>query len=472
MTSLFAQEIFKDQATTQIFLEDLMYTVAALAVILVVVGLTLVDMGLARRKNVLDTAVQKLGAALIAGLTTFIVGYAIWNWQYYQVGGLGLGDALGDWWIGGEGLTNYAQHLDPAGFFAADVQQVFVVFFATFSMATLALIHSSVIERIKPLPLFVMAAAIGLFFSPFAGYLAWGSASWLTNEGVHDLEGIFPLYIFGATWALVLNLRLGPRLGSLKPHPSGAAPAPANLGLVVPGIILILFALPFIALGSGYVIPELGFVGISMTTSGWGIVLNNTVIAMCSGCLVGVFLSYRLRQWVWVALGPVAGVVIAGTFLDVSDPWVVMIVALFGPIVALIGARLALRFGIDDPKVVPLGFTAVVGAILVGFIEWGTPTGGYFTGEGDYAFQHAEINALWQTVGVLAIMALSGAGALIFSLIFEKAGGLRVSEAEELGGFDESYWDTPNTSEEPLVTGATATQESPPTGGLSAPSTT
>jgi hypothetical protein len=73
---------------------------------------------------------------------------------------------------------------------------------------------------------------------------------------------------------------------------------------------------------------------------------------------------------------------------------------------------------------------------------------------------------------VLAIVGLSGTGALLFSLIFEKAGGLRVSEAEELGGFDESYWDTPNTSEEPLVTGATPTQESPPTGGLSAPSTT
>jgi ammonia channel protein AmtB len=444
-------EVFPDQATTQIFLEDLLYSVASLAVVLVVLGLTLVDIGLVRRKNVLDTAVQKLTAALIAGLTTFVIGYALWAWQFYQLGGASLKDALADWWIGGKAMTNYAQFLDPGEVFAADVQQVFVVFFATFSMATLALIHSSVIERIKPLPLYCMAFAIGLFFSPFAGYLAWGSASWLTNQGVHDLEGIFPLYIFAGTWALVLNWRLKPRLGSLEPHASGAQPAPSNNAFVVAGVILILFALPFIALGSGYVIPELGFVGISMTTSGWGIVLMNTVIAMGSGALAGALLAYRRREWFWLALGPVAGVVVTGTFLDVSDPWIVMFVALLGPVVVLVVRELALRFGIDDPKVVPLGLGAgVFGAILVGFVEWGTKTGGFFTGEGDYAFQHAEIKPWWQLVGVLAIMGLSGLGALAFSLLFERFGGLRVEEADELGGLDSAYWKTANTVEEPL----------------------
>jgi Amt family ammonium transporter len=48
--------------------------VASLAVILVVLGLTLIDTGLSRRRNVLDTVVQKLAAALIAGFATFIVG--------------------------------------------------------------------------------------------------------------------------------------------------------------------------------------------------------------------------------------------------------------------------------------------------------------------------------------------------------------------------------------------------------------
>ena len=48
------------------FVEDVLYAVASLAVILVVLGLTLIDTGLSRRRNVLDTVVQKLAAALIA----------------------------------------------------------------------------------------------------------------------------------------------------------------------------------------------------------------------------------------------------------------------------------------------------------------------------------------------------------------------------------------------------------------------
>jgi hypothetical protein len=46
--------------------EDVLYAVASLAVIVVVLGLTLIDTGLSRRRNVLDTVVQKLAAALIA----------------------------------------------------------------------------------------------------------------------------------------------------------------------------------------------------------------------------------------------------------------------------------------------------------------------------------------------------------------------------------------------------------------------
>jgi ammonia channel protein AmtB len=400
----------------------------------------------------LDTAVQKIAASLIAGLGTFFFGYAIWNWQFYQAFGGSLGDSLRDWWIGGAGVTHFATQLDPKLFFAADVQQIFIVFFATFSMATLALIHSSVFERIKPLPLYAMAAVIGLFTSPFAGYLCWGSASWLTNRGVHDLEGVFPLYIFSGTAALVLNWRLGPRLGSLRPHPSGATPAPANQAFAGMGVLLILFAVPLLVLGSGYIVPDVGYMGISLTSSGWGIAFTNVVIAYSAGALAGAFLAYRLKEWVWVALGPIAGVVIVGTMIDISKPWVVLIVALFGPFVAFGTRRLAFRYGIDDAKVVPLGLgCGVVGAVACGFIEWGTKTGGYFGGQGAYALQHAEIKPWWQIVGVLAIMGLSGGSMLIMALIAERFGGLRVSEEVELAGFDQTYWGTSNTLDEPLV---------------------
>lgn len=80
-------QVFKDQATTQLFVEDALYSIAATSVIFIVLGLVMIDAGLARRKNVLDTVVQKIAASLIAGLGTFFFGYAIWNWQFYQAFG-------------------------------------------------------------------------------------------------------------------------------------------------------------------------------------------------------------------------------------------------------------------------------------------------------------------------------------------------------------------------------------------------
>jgi hypothetical protein len=45
---------------------------------------------------------------------------------------------------------------------------------------------------------------------------------------------------------------------------------------------------------------------------------------------------------------------------------------------------------------------------------------------------------------------------LVMALIAERFGGLRVSEAVELGGFDQAYWGTSNSLEEPLGQSAPA----------------
>lgn len=58
------------------------YTLGAVAVVLVLASLLIIDTGMVRKRNVLDTAVQKIGAAMICGLGTLIIGYPIWTWQF------------------------------------------------------------------------------------------------------------------------------------------------------------------------------------------------------------------------------------------------------------------------------------------------------------------------------------------------------------------------------------------------------
>jgi ammonia channel protein AmtB len=440
-------EQFPEQASTNYLMSTFIYTLGAVAVLLVIVGLVFVDMGLVRRRNVLDTTVQKIGAAMVGGLGTLVIGYPIWQWQFNTAFGIPqpFWQAVKDWWLGGAFTTTASRNIDPAVLPEADVLQIFLVFFVTFTMATMALIHTGVVERIKPLPLYVMSFVMGAVLSPLVGYLCWGSLSPLTLRGTHDFDGIFPLYITAGTFVLVLAWRVGPRLGAFRPHASGAKPASHNAAFVGIGVLLILFALPFITIGSGYIVPDVGFFGISFTESGIGLVITNLFAAILGGAVLGLVLAYKRRESTWALLGPVAGVVMCGTLFDIGTAWECLLVGALGPLVALGTAALLRKAGIDDPKVVPLALgPGIVGALLTGFLEWGTPTGGYIGLEGTYAVGVGEITPWWQLAGVVATMLVAGVPALLMCLVFEKLGGLRQPEEAELIGLDAHEWGVTN----------------------------
>ena len=88
-------------------------------------------------------------------------------------------------------------------------------------------------------------------------------------------------------------------------------------------MLLILFALPFITIGSGYIVPNVGFFGISFAKSGIGLVIINLFSAVLGGGFVGLLLAYRRREASWALLGPLAGVVMCGTLFDIGNAWAV-----------------------------------------------------------------------------------------------------------------------------------------------------
>ncbi len=439
---MFAEQMKLDNLTFAF-----VYAVGAVSVLFVVIGLGFIDMGLVRARNVLDTWVQKFTAAVFAGFGTLLVGYAIWQYQFYIAFAVPdpLVQVFKDWWIGGSAASSMSIKLDPKAVPEADIQQIFLVFFVTFSMATAALIHSSVIERIKGLPLCVMSFLIGLVFSPVVGYLCWGPLSPLTNSGTHDFEGVFPLYIFSGTWAFILSWRLGPRLGALTSHPEGLKPVPSNQALVALGVLFIFVAIPFVSIGSTWVFPDKAVYGISMAQTGFGLILINIFSAMLTGGVVGALIGWTRKDVSWVFLGPIAGAVISGTLFDIGTPLECMVFGGLGPIVAFATSRLVHAIGIEEPKVVPLALgPGIVGAILVGFVHWGTPTGGFPGLDGAMAPGHATITPYWQLMGVLATVAVAAVPALILCFFFEMTTGLRVSAEDELKGLDDANWGASN----------------------------
>jgi len=293
---------------------------------------------------------------------------------------------------------------------------------------------------------YIMCVGIGAVAYPFTLYLTWGSVSPLTTRGVHDFVGVFVAYIFAGVFAYMLAKKLGPRAGAFTPHPVvGPRGAPYNLGLTAVGVVVLLFAIPFIALGCGYWIPDLGYFGIALSTSGIGVVFNNVFIAYAVGGVVGALIAYKTKNVIHALLGPLAGYVAGTAAFDVVPSWQMMLIAIGGPLFTWMVYDWVNRRGIDENKVIPLGLGAgIYGALIVGFAQWGEKTGGYFgLEEGTYAFQGSEINPWWQLIGIGATVAIAGLSGLILIHGLDKIVPLRVSDEQEVEGLDPTYWDVP-----------------------------
>ncbi|MBS1864270.1 MAG: ammonium transporter [Actinobacteria bacterium] len=485
-----AADLFKEQVSFNIFQADVFYTIATVMLFFVVVAVGLIDAGLVQRKNLLDTWLGKFAAAFAAGLGMFLIGYAIWQVSFYEAFGIPhpWGEAISQWWAGGIDVRSLPQTLNPEAAPENDVFQVFLVFFVAYAMVGGALLHSAGLERVKHLPMNIISLVAGAIIMPILLWLTWGSVGPLDNNGVHDYLGTFSLYIFVGTWALIIAWRAGPRVGAffeekIDPSQPGTgllAHKPHNLGLTALGVGVVLFCVPFLALGCGYIVPGTGYFGISMTNSGFGLVVENIFMSFIGGAITGFAISYLTKNPIMALLGPVAGYVGCSTSFDVGRPLGILVVSLIAPVVVYAGYLLMQRLRIDDKKIVPLAlFGGVYAALAAGIVGAGKATGGYFEIEsGPYAFQHASITFGHQLVGVLVTFGISAISGLVLIIGLEKTIGLRVDRDKEIEGLDETSWgsgpvhefeDLPAVAPHLAAVARAAVPDTPPSPGTSPP---
>lgn len=436
--------MYPEQATTDIFVANLLYAIGILAVLMAAAGVMLFDLGLVRRKNAIDSMVQKLVSGFVCALGFAPMGYAVWVWQVNQAFEIPnpLGQAIGDWSIWGGLVNHLSTDIDPSVAAGADTYQVFYVLFVVFAFFLGMVLHAAGAERMKPLPLYVLSFVTGAVTFPILLYLLWGSTSILTNWGVHDNVGAFAVYMPLGVTSLIVAKMVGPRIGRFSGGKQGDLPGPTNVPLVAIGVALVLPALSFFVLVAGYLIPEVGLVGISMGSSTMGMVLMNLWGAILGGGIVGAIMSYRTRHATWAIAGPFVGYIAGTPIYDVGRPWYMFLIGAGAPLVAYLTVQILERVKIDEGKIVPLVLGPVVyGAIVGGFAAWGEKTGGWFEiTEGTYAFQHAEITPFKQLVGVAVVFLVAGVITTVVLSIMKAVTGLRVREEEEQEGLDATYW--------------------------------
>jgi ammonia channel protein AmtB len=454
---LFAQVqgIFPEQVTTNSLTQNIIYASGTLGALVILAGLLLVDMGGVRRVNVFDSVIQKIIAFFIGFVVYFLIGFAIWNWQYYVAFDIPqpYWQAVKDWWLGGSLTGAFAQDTDPAVAPGLNNQQIFIFFLACFAGIINVLIGLAVTERIKASAYFAVAA-VAAVVSSLLSWLTWGSTGPLTNEGYHDFFGAGFVYVFAGAVALVLVRRLGQRPGMYTPHPIVGEYRSYNLGVTAIGLVLIITGLPFVILSCGFFFePEALFVGVNMSDTSVGVAFNNLGLAWAGGAITGAIIAYRTRKYIYTLLGPFAGYVAGSPAFDIYAPWEMFLVSAAAPFVAYAVYEWTQRREFDEHKLIPL-FLGVgsYGILIAGVLNWGTAGGGYFgVTEGDYAFQHAEVNLLWQAIGLAVCIAAGLLTGWVMSAILERTTGLAVSEDVQVAGYDARSWDIVHDLEPSLV---------------------
>jgi ammonium transporter, Amt family len=479
MLSLIAQagEIFPEQVTTNSLTQNVVYAGGTVGALVILAGLLMVDIGGVRRVNVFDTVIQKLIAFFIGFTVYFLIGFAIWQWQYYVAFDVPdpYWQSIKDWWLGGSLTGAFAQDTDPAVAAGLNNSQIFIFFLACFAGIINVLIGLAVTERIKASAYFAISA-VAAVVSSLLSWLTWGSTGPLTNAGYHDFFGAGFVYVFAGAVAVMLVRRLGQRPGMYRPHRLVGDYRSYNLGLTTIGLVIIIGGLPFVILSCGFFFePEALFVGVNMSDTSVGVAFNNLGLAWAGGGITGAIIAYRTKKYIYTLLGPFAGYVAGSPAFDIYSPWEMFLVSAAAPLVAYAVYEWTQAREFDEHKLTPL-FLGVgsYGILILGVLNWGTAGGGYFGIEsGDYAFQNAEVNLLWQAIGLAVCIAAGLATGWVMAYILERTTGLGVSEDVQVAGYDDRYWDIVHDLEpaalavggdgepSPAVTGATDGEPAP-----------
>jgi ammonia channel protein AmtB len=188
--------------------------------------------------------------------------------------------------------------------------------------------------------------------------------------------------------------------------------------------------------------PEPFAVAVNMTESSVGIAFNNLALAWTGGALMGAAIAYWKKSYIYLLLGPIGGYVAGAPAFDIYQPWQMFLVALGAPIACYVVYEFSQQRGWDEHKLTPLFLGAgTYGLLMVGLVKWGEPQGGYIGIEsGDYAFQNAEVNLLWQAIGLVVAVGMGVVTAWILALVLERTTGLRLSEEEQVAGVDGPVW--------------------------------
>jgi Amt family ammonium transporter len=392
-------------------------------------GLALFYGGMVRSKNILNMLMMNVYCMGVIPVLWVVAGFSL------AFGNAGDGGFIGDFsFFGAKDLYSALPgDIGDVEFFGALVIPVliFCAFQLTFAVITPALISGAVADRMKfkAWAVFIPVWAL-LVYSPVAhwvfagGFLALGD-TFVGDIAALDFAGGAVVHMNAGAAALALVLLLGKRKG----WPETQMP-PHNLTMTMVGTGILFFGWFGFNAGSALAADGIAaaafmntFVAAAAAMCSWLVVEwlkdgHPTTLGACSGAVAGL-----------VAITPCAG------FVGGMAP---VYIGLGVGVVCYFGIQLKYKFGYDDSL-------DVVGVHLMGGL-FGTLALGLFadssinalvTNEGVFLGGGADL-LIDQAIAAFVTIAFSFIVTMIIGKAIDATIGLRVSEADELTGLDQS----------------------------------
>ena len=399
-----AEETTVDQAVGAANTSWIM-TATALVLFMTLPGLALFYGGLVHKKNVLSVLMHCFAMACILSVVWLVAGYSL------ALEGTGQ-------WIGDLSAI-FGKGLDGSDSGSSDIPGILgFAFQMTFFIITPALVVGTFVERVKFSAVMLFAVLWGLFcYAPIC-HMVWDSDGWMFKKGVIDLAGGIVVHITAGVAALIFCIMVGPRKETSPPH---------NLAMTLIGTCMLWVGWFGFNGGSGLAANGAGAMSIVVTHISaataaltWMLIdvattKKPTVLGICTGAIAGL-----------AAITPASGVAgpIGALIIGVAS----------GAICWYFSIKVKNILGYDDSlDVVGVhGVGGLVGTLLAAVVAIGAIQG--TEGEGYDWLSQLGVQAL----GSIFTIVFTAIVTIVILLIIKHTVGLRVSEADESLGLDQS----------------------------------
>jgi ammonia channel protein AmtB len=390
------------------------------------------EAGIARRKNVMTTAMKNILTIAVVTPTFYYFGW--WIYSCAQPG-LAIGPNSSDFTsVTCQSGIPWSDSFGPN--LANNINLIFFLAFLLFSWTTASILSGAIIERARISAYLLLAVLLGSVVWILDAAWGWSAGGWLTLRfGFHDAIASGVVHGVAGAFTLGVLFNVGPRIGRYTRDGLARQFKPHNLHITALGLMLI-FTGFYAFYGACLVIASTSFPGwatiyLSPTTLGS---ITMVITMGFAGGFTGGYFASRGDPF-WTISGGLAGVIGVSAGADVYAPTMAYLLSMLTAVLAYYaGQFIEYRQRVDDAvgAVAVHGVSGFLGMLWVGVFAAGYPTG----------LNNVESSIGGQLMGMATFLPLGFLSGWVASLILKEMNILRVPPEVEIEGLDLAEYET------------------------------